>query len=111
VLYGFSHRLFPEQTAFVVVAIVFVIDGMLFVVGMARSLYAKSISTTQAELTATISTGISVNHFFSIIIALLGGLLWERLGIELLFMSAAVFGLGALIFSVFLPKPILEKTR
>ena len=111
VLYGFSHHLFPEQTAFIVVAIVFVIDGMLFVVGMARSLYAKSISTTQAELTATLSTGISVNHFFSIIIALLGGLLWERLGIELLFMSAAFFGIGALIFSSFLPKPALEKSH
>lgn len=105
-LYGFSHHLFPEKIAFFVVSAVFVLDGMLFVVGMTRSLYARSISSGQNELTATLSTGISINHLFSIIIALLGGLLWEQLGIELLFLFAAGFGGGALIFSCFLPKPV-----
>lgn len=104
-LYGFSSHLFPDRAAFTVVSIVFVLDGMLFVVGMARSLYARSISSGQGELTATLSTGISINHLISIIIALLGGLLWERLGIELLFTCAAAFGFGALVFSCFLPKP------
>ena len=37
---------------------------------------------------------------------LLGGLLWERLGIELLFTCAAGFGLGALVFSCLLPRPV-----
>ena len=105
-LYGFSHHLFPEKIAFIVVSIVFVLDGMLFVVGMTRSLYARSISKEQKELTATLSTGISINHLFSIIIALLGGLLWERLGLEPLFIFAACFGVGALIFSYLLPKPV-----
>jgi len=105
-LYGFSHHLFPEKMAFLVVSIVFVLNGMLFVVEMARSLYARSISSGQNELTATLSTGISINHLISILIALLGGLLWEHLGIELLFLCAAGFGLGALVFSCFLPKPV-----
>lgn len=104
-LYGFSHHLFSQNVAFVVVSVVFVLDGMLFVVGMARALYARSISQEQQELTATLTTGISINHLFSIVIALLGGLLWEYLGIELLFVCAACFGAGALVFSCFLPKP------
>ena len=103
-LYGFSHHLFPGNSAFIIVCIVFVLDGMLFVVGMARPMYVKSVSKTQEELTATLSTGISINHLFSILIALLGGLLWERLGVELLFVFAAFFGVGALIFSSFLPE-------
>jgi MFS family permease len=110
-LYGYSHRLFPYKTAFLVVSIVFVLNGMLFVVSMARSLYARSISSGQNELTATLSTGISINHLISILIALLGGLLWEHLGIELLFTCAAGFGLGALVFSCFLPKPVNLKVR
>ncbi len=104
-LYGFSHRLFPKNVAFYVISTVFVIDGMLFVVGMARALYAKSISNDQNELTATLSTGISINHFISIVIALLGGLLWKRMGIEVLFTSAACFAVGAFVFSSMLPKP------
>jgi MFS family permease len=104
--YGFSHHLFPEKVAFWVVSAIFVLDGMLFVVGMARSLYARSISSSQGELTATLSTGISINHLFSILIALLGGLLWERMGIELLFLCAAGFGVGALVFSWLLPNPV-----
>jgi MFS family permease len=104
-LYGFSQRLFSKNTAFLVISIVFVLDGMLFIVGMARSLYARSISTGQSELTATLSTGISINHLISVIIALLGGLLWERMGIELLFTCAACFAVGALVFSLMLPKP------
>jgi MFS family permease len=104
-LYGFSQRLFSKNTAFLVISIVFVLDGMLFVVGMARSLYARSISTGRSELTSTLSTGISINHLISIIIALLGGLLWERMGIELLFTCAACFGLGAFVFSCSLPRP------
>jgi hypothetical protein len=78
---------------------------MLFVVGMARSLYARSISTGRSELTSTLSTGISINHLISIVIALLGGLLWEKMGIELLFTCAACFSAGALVFSSMLPKP------
>ena len=104
-LYGFSHHLFQEHTAFIIVCIVFVVDGMLFVVGMARAMYVRSVSNTQQELTSTLSTGLSINHLISILIALLGGLLWERLGVELLFVFAAFFGVGALVFSCALPTP------
>ncbi|MBN1352234.1 MFS transporter [candidate division KSB1 bacterium] len=108
-LYGFSHHIFSHATAFIVISGVFMLDGMLFVVGMARSLYARSISSGQNELTSTLSTGISINHLISIIIALLGGLLWERLGIELLFSFAAIFGVGAFVFSCFLPTPVKQQ--
>lgn len=109
-LYGFAHRLFAPDTALVVVSIVFMLDGMLFTAGMARSLYARSISDDRKELTATLSTGISINHFISIIIALLGGRLWEKMGIEVLFSCAACFGMGAFVFSCFLPKAVPHRT-
>ncbi len=105
ILYGFSHHFFQERIAFFVICVIFIIDGMLFIVGMARSLYVKTIARDQGELTATLSTGISINHLISIIVALLGGLLWENFGIELLFICAACFGFGAFVFSWFLPKP------
>ncbi|HCF95440.1 MAG TPA: hypothetical protein DEW46_10290 [Verrucomicrobia bacterium] len=36
-IYGFAHHLFSPPVAFVVVCVVFIIDSMLFAVGMARA--------------------------------------------------------------------------
>ena len=110
IMYGFCHLLFSEFTAFIVVSIVFVFDAMLFMVGMARSMYVKTISETKDEVTLTLSSGLSINHVVSIVIAISGGLLWQQLGIEGLFSIAAFFGLGAFFFSLSLPKPEQSKT-
>jgi hypothetical protein len=41
----------------------------------------------------TISTGVSVNHFITILVALFGGWIWKTLGIETLFVLSAFLGL------------------
>lgn len=102
-VYGFAHNIFPRNIAFAVVSIAFVLDAMLFMVGMARAKYVKTLSTSKEEVTTTLSAGISINHLISIIIAIAGGLLWESLGIEILFSMAALFGFGSFVFSLFLP--------
>ena len=106
--YGFSHHLLPLGGAYILVCVIFIIDAMLFGVGAARSVYAKTIAKEKSELTSTLSTGISINHLISVLIALGGGLLWEALGIEVLFSLAGVFGLGSLIFSWMLPRKPLQ---
>ncbi len=103
-MYGFSHRLFSPTTATYVVCFVFILDGVLFVAGIARTVYAKTISTSQDELTSTLSTGISINHLVSIAIAIVGGLIWQGLGVEALFLVAAAFGLGSFGFALTLPR-------
>lgn len=103
-VYGFAHKLFPLSVAFIIICIVFVLDAMLFALGMARAMYAKTLSDSNDEVTSTLSTGISINHLVSIIIAVLGGFLWEILGTEVLFSLAAVFAFGSFLFSLTLPK-------
>jgi MFS family permease len=92
-LYGFSHRLFPMHIAFYVVCVNYVLDAIISIASMASNVYVKDIADSQEEVTATISTGISVNHVISIFIALIGGLLWKIAGIELLFSLSAFLGL------------------
>jgi hypothetical protein len=92
-LYGFSHRIFPARIAFYVVCANYVLDAVISVASMASNVYVQDIAANQEEITATISTGISVNHVISIIIALLGGLIWKLAGIELLFSLSAFLGL------------------
>jgi len=92
-LYGFSHRLFPMHIAFYVVCVNYILDAIISVASMASNVYVQNIAANQEEITATISTGISINHVISIIIALMGGMIWKFAGIELLFSLSAFLGL------------------
>lgn len=103
-LYGFTHRFFPREIAFLVVCCVFVLDAVLFTVGIARTMYVRSIAENKDEITSTLSTGLSINHLISIVIAVAGGVLWAKLGLEVLFSIAALFGLGSFLFSLTLPR-------
>ena len=92
-MYGFAHRLFPLNIAFIVVCVNFVLDSIISIASMASNVYVQRISSNNEEFTATMSTGISVNHVISILIALLGGYIWEVTGIEVLFSLSAFLGL------------------
>jgi MFS family permease len=99
ILYGFAHRLFPARIAFFVVCSNFVLDSVISIASMASNVYVQRIASNQEEITATLSTGISVNHVISIFIALMGGWIWKVTGIEVLFTLSAVLGLANSIFA------------
>jgi MFS family permease len=103
-LYGFSHRLFPEKIAFIVVCVNYVMDSIISMASMASNVYVQRIASSQEELTATLSTGISVNHVISIFIALMGGWIWKVTGIEILFSLSAFLGLLNSIFAATINK-------
>ncbi|MDR3334283.1 MAG: MFS transporter, partial [Treponema sp.] len=91
--YGFAHRLFPPQVAFIVVCVNYVLDSIISLASMASNVYVQAIASSQEEITATLSTGISVNHLISIFIALMGGWIWKVTGIEVLFSISAFLGI------------------
>ncbi|MDR2103007.1 MAG: MFS transporter [Treponema sp.] len=92
-LYGFAHRIFPSHIAFIVVCINYVLDSIISLGSMASNVYVQDIAASQEEITATLSTGVSVNHVISIFIALMGGWIWKVTGIEVLFSLSAFLGL------------------
>ena len=99
ILYGFSHRIFSPEIAFIVVSVNFVLDSILTLGSLATNVYVRDISDNNEEMTSTLSTGISVNHFISIVIALLGGLIWQKIGVEALFSLAALLGIANSLFA------------
>ncbi|MCL2230618.1 MAG: MFS transporter [Treponema sp.] len=103
-MYGFSHRLFAPGIAFIVVCCNFVLDQIISVASMANNVYVQRISSNREEITATLSTGISVNHIFSVFIALLGGWIWKIAGIEALFTMSAILGLISSIYAAMIKK-------
>jgi MFS family permease len=111
-LYGFAHWFFPPHIAFYVVCVNYILDAIISLASMASNVYVKDLASSQAELTATLSTGISVNHFISILIALLGGWIWERTGIEVLFSLSAFLGILNSVFAATIKtkSPVAAKT-
>ena len=103
-LYGFAHRLFSHEVAFLVVSCNFVLDSIISIASMASNVYVQRIAANQEEITATLSTGVSVNHLISIIIALLGGWIWKTAGTELLFLLSAILGLCNSIYAATIKK-------
>jgi MFS family permease len=103
-MYGFAHRIFPPGIAFIVVCVNFVLDQIISVASMASNVYVRQIASDQDEVTTTLSTGISVNHIFSVLIALLGGWIWKVTGIEVLFSLSAFLGLLNSVFAATIKK-------
>ena len=91
--YGFAHHIFPQNVAFIVCCLNYILDSIISLASMASNVYVQDISDNADEVRATISTGVSVNHLITIFIALFGGWIWKALGIETLFILSAVLGL------------------
>jgi MFS family permease len=103
-LYGFAHRVFPPKVAFAVVCVNYVLDAIISLASMASNVYVQRIAGNQEEITATLSTGISVNHVISILIALMGGWIWKVTGIEVLFTMSAFLGVLNSIYAATIKK-------
>ena len=91
--YGFAHHIFPMRIAFIVCCVNYILDSVISLASMASSVYVQDLADSQDEVRATISTGLSVNHLITILIALFGGWIWQTLGIETLFILSAILGL------------------
>lgn len=91
--YGFAHHIFPMHIAFVVCCANYVLDSIISLASMASNVYVQDLADNADEVRATISTGVSVNHLITILVALFGGWIWKVLGIETLFIISAILGL------------------
>ena len=93
ICYGFAHHVLPKNIAFIVCCVNYVLDAVISLASMASNVYVQDLADSAEEMKATISTGVSINHVISIFIALFGGWIWEKLGIETLFIASAILGL------------------
>ncbi len=103
--YGFAHHIFPMHVAFIVCCINYILDSIISLASMASNVYVQDLSDNADEVRATISTGVSVNHLITILIALFGGWIWQALGIETLFILSAILGLCNSAYAATIKKP------
>ena len=95
--YGFARDFLPEGTAFLVVCGCYLLDQMLMSVSMARSTYMKKIALKPDDIQPALAAGVSIDHIFSISLALLGGVIWNQFGYQYVFLM----GVGIAIINIF----------
>lgn len=91
--YGFAKFWFPEETAFIIVAVCFLLDQMLMDVNMARSTYMRKIALDPSHVQPALTSSVSIDHVFSISVALLGGLIWNAFGFQYVFIMGSIIAL------------------
>jgi predicted MFS family arabinose efflux permease len=84
--YGFAKFMFPEGIAFLITCICFLLDQMSLSFGMARSTYIRKIAHLPADVQPALTVSVTIDHIFSISIALLGGVIWSACGFQYVFL-------------------------
>jgi predicted MFS family arabinose efflux permease len=108
--YGYARDLFSEHTAFIIAGTCYIMDQLLMSVNMARSTYLKKIAVHKDHITPTLTMSVSLDHIFSITVALTGGLLWAKWGYQSVFLFGGGIALLNFISALFISIP-LKKTR
>ena len=55
-------------------------------VGIARSTYMKKIALDPGDVQPALTAAVTIDHIFSITVALLGGLIWNFFGFQYVFL-------------------------
>ncbi len=106
--YGFARNLFAPQTAFIIACGCFLLDQMLMSVNMARTTYMRKIALHASDIQPSLTLATSMDHVFSIAIALLAGTLWSAFGYQYVFLLGAVIAAANLVAAlrIRVPGPI-----
>lgn len=95
--YGFGPRLSWGMWGIRLAYACFVLDQLLIATTMARTMYMNRIALSKADITPTLSLGVTIDHAVSMTIPFVGGLLWMRAGYSAVFAVAAIIALMSLL--------------
>jgi predicted MFS family arabinose efflux permease len=95
--YGYAKNIFAGDSAFYLACVCYILDNMLISFGIARSTYLKRIADKPDHVASSLSMSVSMDHVFSISVALLGGTLWTFFGFQAVFLCGAVIALVYMI--------------
>jgi predicted MFS family arabinose efflux permease len=104
--YGYARSLFPVAVALYVAFACFVADQLLMSVGMARATYMKKIAVDPQDVTPTLTMGVSIDHVFSISVAVASGIVWNALGYQYVFLGGALLAVVNLFAALRVRTPL-----
>jgi predicted MFS family arabinose efflux permease len=84
---------------------IFVVDRMSTQMGFIRTVYLRTIAVDPADVTPTLSLGMSMDHVVSIACAYAGGIVWTLWGPQYVFYLAAALSLVNLFVAIRVKPP------
>lgn len=78
--FTFAKTLFSLKVALIIVSVSYILDKMMDVASNARATYVRRLSNDPAEISRTLSMGLSMDHAVSMTIPILAGYIWYANG-------------------------------
>jgi predicted MFS family arabinose efflux permease len=91
--YAFAGEVFSGNGVLLALYGAYILDIILFALRVARTTYLKKIADDPADITPTISMGITIDHAVAMTLPILSGYIWEAYGFQWVFILA-----GAIAF-------------
>ncbi len=107
--YGYAKDVLSLSSAFWLVSVCFVADQLLMSVNMARATYLKKIARHPDHITPTLTMAVTMDHLFSISVALVGGVIWAIFGYQFVFLFGGFIALLSLFLAQFVHIPDKHK--
>lgn len=109
--YAFATDIFPGPWGLRVLYGAYILDHLLFALRIARTTYLKKIAVDPADITPSISLGITIDHVVAMTLPILSGFIWEAYGFRWVFILAAAIALGGffICLRIRVPAPASER--
>jgi len=92
--YAFSSDVFSAPWDLYALYAAYVFDSVLFALRVARTTYLKKIADDPADITPTISMGITIDHAVAMSLPVLSGYIWDAYGYRWVFILAGTIALA-----------------
>ena len=86
--YAFAGKVFSGDGVLFALYAAYILDIILFALRVARTTYLKKIADDPADITPTISMGITIDHAVAMTLPILSGYIWEAYGFQWVFILA-----------------------
>ena len=106
--YGYADRLGLGHGTLYVVCLCYVLDEVLFAVGIARTTYLDKIAIKREDVTPSLALSVTLDHAVSMSIPILGGYAWDRYSPATVFLGAAALALVYAGFASLIRTPPVE---
>jgi predicted MFS family arabinose efflux permease len=109
-VYAFASDVFSAPWDLRILYGAYMLDHILFALRVARTTYLKKIAVDPADITPTISLGITIDHVVAMTLPVLSGFIWERYGHQWVFVLAGAIALGGFFICLQIRVPDQETT-
>jgi hypothetical protein len=107
-IYAFASDVFAAPYDLWILYGAYMLDHILFALRVARTTYLQKIALDPADITPTISLGITIDHVVAMSLPVLSGLIWERYGHQWVFVLAGAIALGGFFICLRIRVPARE---